>query len=444
MSSYKCFSNPIFYGSRDSETDFSICSRDRSQRLKQLYALLGLSLIIISIVFFDTSLVPPFPNFYTLIPTCGAALIIHYADEGTLVGYVLSTRLLRWIGLISYSAYLWHQPLLAFLRLHSNQTIQNMLSSIVIIVVFPLSVWSYLLVEQPFRNRQRFSRKQIFLFAGLSTMVIFNNGLFLIRTANNRSIAMDKRNDSYLSDLKNYGHWGYVIQNFDPLAAKKKSFLNQTATLNHRVIVIGDSFARDFYNMIIEGKHMKSWDFCAHFVDTRCQIYRGNEDRQKFIEAKYKQKCTNAYDIKDALPLIRQANLIILSSKWRLWNAERLPNTLQLLNLTKEQQLFVLGPKDLGKVEPKLYVNKPRSFRIKQFHYPDPAIVHINQLLEKTLDPSIYVNIQQMICTGFNQSCPLFTPDGKLISYDGVHLTKDGALYIGNIIFKNKPLNQFK
>jgi hypothetical protein len=50
----------------------------------------------------------------------------------------------------------------------------------------------------------------------------------------------------------------------------------------------------------------------------------------------------------------------------------------------------------------------------------------------------------KMICTGPNGTCPLFTPNGKLISYDGTHLTRHGALYIGDIIFNNKPLNKLK
>jgi hypothetical protein len=208
--------------------------------------------------------------------------------------------------------------------------------------------------------------------------------------------------------------------------------------------LIGDSFAQDFYNMIIEGKHLINWEFCVYFVYSRCQIYLGNEDRKQFIEAKHHQTCTNANDIKYALPIIRQANIIFLASNWYLWSSERLPNTLKLLNLTKQQQIFVIGPKHFGKVNPILYVNKSKTFRMKQYQYPKTEVIAVNQLLEKTLDKSIYINMQKMICTGFNETCPLFTPEGKLISHDGAHLMKYGARYVGNILFKNKPLNKLK
>jgi hypothetical protein len=256
---------------------------------------------------------------------------------------------------------------------------------------------------------------------------------------------MDKGNDSYLSDLKKYGNWEYVVRNFDALARKKKRFSNKMSKLNvHRIALIGDSFAQDFYNMIIEGKHLNNSQFCVYYVYSRCQIYLGEEDRRKFIEAKHRQTCTNANDIKYALPIIRQADIIFLSSNWYLWSAQRLINTLNLLNLTKEQQIFVIGPKHFGKVNPMLYVNKTKQFRIKQYQYPKNEVIQINQLLKKTIDKSIFVNLQDIICTGFNQTCPLFTPDGKLISHDGAHLTKYGARYLGDIIFQNQPLNKLK
>jgi hypothetical protein len=142
--------------------------------------------------------------------------------------------------------------------------------------------------------------------------------------------------------------------------------------------------------------------------------------------------------------MIRQANYIILASKWYLWSAQRLPDTLKFLNITKEQQIFVIGPKHFGHVKPMLYVNKTKKFRIKQYQYPVNEVIQVNQLFEKTIDKSIFVNVEKMICTGFNHTCPLFTPQGKLISYDGLHLTKYGAIYVGNIIFNNKPLNRLK
>jgi len=340
-----------------------------------------------SVVFFDNNNIPPFPNVYTLIPTFGATLIILCGEKETLVGYLLSTRLLRWIGLISYSAYLWHQPILAFLRLHSNESSQNINIFIVIISVFLLSIFSYFFVEQPFRNKKCFSRKQIFIFAGLSSLITLMIGLFLIKTGDNRLLLMDKGNDSYLSDLKKYGNWEYVVRGFDALARKKKIFSNKTSKLNVRFIaLIGDSFAQDFYNMIIEGKHLNNSQFCVYYVYSRCQIYLGEEDRRKFIEAKHRQTCTNGNDIKYALPIIRQADIIFLSSNWYFWSAQRLTNTLNLLNLTKQQQIFVIGPKHFGKVNPMLYVNQTKQFRIKQYQYPKNEIIQINQLLKTTND----------------------------------------------------------
>ena len=365
-------------------------------------------------------------------------------DKNTLIGYILSGRLLRWIGLISYSAYLWHQPILAFLRLYPNEISQNSISVIVIIVVSPLSFVGYYLVEQPFRDRKRFSRQQIFTFAGVATLITFIAALFFIRTSNNRSLMVDQENDTYLPDLRKYGHWEYVVRDFDALAAKKKIFSNQTSKYKGRAVLIGDSFAQDFYNMIIEGKHLSDWDFLVYFVYSRCQIYMADEDRLKFIEAKHHQTCRNGNHIKYALPIILQAKIVFLVSNWYIWSAERLPITLQRLNLTKEQQVFVVGPKHLGKVNPILYVNQSKAYRLKQYQHPKIEVVQVNRVLEKIIDKSIYVNMQKLICKGLNETCALFTPEGKLISHDGAHLTKHGARYVGDILFQNKPLNKLK
>ncbi len=391
----------------------------------------------------DDQYIPPFPNVYTLIPTFGTTLILIFGEKHTLVGYLLSRCLFRWIGLISYSAYLFHQPLFSFIRLQSNQTLEMSTIIIIVSVIFPLSLFVYFFVEQPFRNKQNFSQKQIFIYAGLSTMITLIIALFLINNANCRSSLSNNVDDSFLSDLEKHGNRAYVGNAFMALAIKR-NFSNRISTLNRRIALVGDSFAQDFYNMIIEGKHLINYEFCVYFIVFHCQIYLGNEDRGRFLKPGERQSCKNAYDIKYALPIIRQANIVILASRWKEWSAQRLPTTIQFLNLTKNQQLFILGTKNFGSVNPKFYVDKSNKYRIKQYQYPAIEAEKINNLLEKTLNRTIFVNVQKMICTGLNQTCPIFTPKGKLISYDGLHLTKYGAIYIGDIIFNNKPLNKLK
>ncbi len=420
-----------------------IYCREFSSKFNQIFSLLGLTLIIGSIVFFNDDYIPPFPNVYTLIPTCGTILIIIFGQKNTIVGFILNRCLLRWIGLISYSAYLWHQPLLAFIRLQSNQTLQISTIIIIISVIFPLSLLSYFFIEQPFRNKQNFSQKQIFSYAGLATVITLIIALFVINNANCRSSLPNKVDDTYLLDLKIHGNRAYVGRAYMEFA-KKKFFSNRTSTLNRRIALVGDSFAEDFYNMIIEGKHLINYEFCVYFIVYHCQIYLSNEDRGKFLKPGQRQPCTNAHNIKYALPIIHQANIIILASRWQEWSAQNLPTTIKLLNLTNSQQLFILGTKNFGIVNPKLYVDKSNKYRIKQYQYPLIEAATINNLLEKTLNSTIFINVQKMICTGLNQTCPVFTPNGKLISYDGFHLTKYGAIYIGDILFNNKPLNKLK
>lgn len=77
----------------------------------------GLGLIVFSILNYDNS--TPFPSFYALAPVTGACLILLFGNTGTAVAWLLSRQVLVAVGLISYSAYLWHQPVFALARIRS-------------------------------------------------------------------------------------------------------------------------------------------------------------------------------------------------------------------------------------------------------------------------------------------------------------------------------------
>src|SRR5690606_21846651 len=88
--------------------------RRLSQQMSGAIGAAGLALILGSIVLLDET--TPFPGTYALAPTLGAVMIIACVQEGVTVHRILSHKLFVGIGLISYSAYLWHQPLFAFAR----------------------------------------------------------------------------------------------------------------------------------------------------------------------------------------------------------------------------------------------------------------------------------------------------------------------------------------
>ena len=436
--------------------------RASPSKFRQLYSVIGFLLIIISIVFFDNQYTPTFPNIYTLVPTCGTALIILYGQQTTFIGYVLSRSVLQWIGLVSYSAYLWHQPLFVFVRLESEHSVQLFTILVIIAIIFPLSLFSYSFIEQPFRNKKNFSQSTIFSMAGIAALLTLITGLCFIINSNHRISSLNNMStinnmnnvnhmihsidtfdpiDTYLADLQKYGSSTYTAGYYDAHIIKENNCSTGPSPSNRRVALIGDSSSQDFFNMIIEGKYWTNYEVCLYKLVQECQIYLPSENKD---DQSSRQGCGYVFDLKSELPIIRQANIIVLASRWKDWSAERLNTTIKLFNLTINQQVFVLGRKDFGAVNVNAYVDKPFEYRIKQYQYPDPDAVKANEALKKALDKSIYVDVQGMICTGVNQSCPIFTANGKLITFDGTHLTKHGALYVGRLIFNNEPLNRIK
>jgi peptidoglycan/LPS O-acetylase OafA/YrhL len=141
----------------------------------QIGALLGVVLVLYSIVAFDKA--TPFPSFYALIPTIGTALLILCAGERTLVGRLLSRPLLVGIGLVSYSAYLWHQPMFAFARQTSPGEPSRVLLGALAACSLALAFLTWKYVESPFRDRKRFDRRFIFSASALASMFFIAVGL---------------------------------------------------------------------------------------------------------------------------------------------------------------------------------------------------------------------------------------------------------------------------
>lgn len=143
---------------------------------------IGLMLISYSIFFFSKH--TPTPSVWTLIPVCGACLIIFFCTKQTHAGKMLGSKVFVGCGLISYSAYLWHQPLFAFARLRAIETLSNIDLLFLCCLSLTLGFLSYKFIETPFRNTRIISQKKFFILTislgisliVLSIAIIVNNG----------------------------------------------------------------------------------------------------------------------------------------------------------------------------------------------------------------------------------------------------------------------------
>ena len=137
--------------------------------IKNLFSIVGIVLIVFSIFFFNRQTV--FPSFYTLVPTIGTALIILFASKETLVNKILSIKFLVSIGLISYSLYLWHQPLLAFGRIFFDDL--SIIQKLILIFLSVLmSIFSYFFIETIFRDKNKIDFKIFFRTGYISTIFL--------------------------------------------------------------------------------------------------------------------------------------------------------------------------------------------------------------------------------------------------------------------------------
>jgi peptidoglycan/LPS O-acetylase OafA/YrhL len=131
---------------------------------------LGLALILVPVFIYDAS--TPFPGRYATLPVIGTVLVLTFAGTRTWTGRLLTLRPMLWIGGISYSAYLWHQPLFAFARLISANRPARWLFGLLAFVAVGIAHISWRFVERPFRDRRNWSRRAILVWS-VSTSVLF-------------------------------------------------------------------------------------------------------------------------------------------------------------------------------------------------------------------------------------------------------------------------------
>lgn len=141
----------------------------------------GIALIIGSIFFYNPQ--TRFPGYEAIPPVLGAVLVI--GSPGSRANRILAIRPLVGIGLISYSLYLWHWPLLSFAQIVSGSPLHPRTTILLMAVAFAVSTASYFFVEKPFRTRGKAQTSTVLIAYGLVVLLLvgvsgifsFTNGL---------------------------------------------------------------------------------------------------------------------------------------------------------------------------------------------------------------------------------------------------------------------------
>lgn len=127
-------------------------------RHRELLGAAGLAAVAFSIFSYDST--TPFPGIAAALPVCGTAMLI--AARGSFVNRnIVGNKVLVLIGLVSYSWYLWHWPLLSFARLVADRQIDLATSLSLAALSFVIAILSWRYVEQPFRTRRQSDRKTL-------------------------------------------------------------------------------------------------------------------------------------------------------------------------------------------------------------------------------------------------------------------------------------------
>jgi len=221
--------------------------------------------------------------------------------------------------------------------------------------------------------------------------------------------------------------------------ARFKAALNKpfdSADPRPKLLLIGDSQAKDFLNSAQEDGYFNHYQVRMRYIGSQCQIFLGKSQDSGVIE-KLRVPCQNADNLQRMRPQIAKADVVILSGLWRRWALEQLPNTILNLRLKPTQKLVVVGRKSYGRVIMSRYRAMPAAERVKQRKQIGRRFLADNAKIAGQLLPKQFINQYALTCGVGSSQCPIFTPQGEFITFDGGHLTKAGARHVGKQLLQS-------
>lgn len=389
----------------------------------ELLGALGLGLIATSIVFYDSA--TPFPGYAALLPCVGAALVIHSGSAGTTwTGRLLSLPPVRFVGLVSYSFYLWHWPILVFYRYYTMHPPEGLVERGALIgLTFVLSVLSWRFIEQPFRRGSLPVRPTLRL-AG-ATMLGFSLFALALGPANAQFWQYPGRITSIMSyvdyekaDMNRAGQCFMSTSAADWPKFDKQHCLAQDAK-RPNYLIFGDSHAAHLW-------------YGLHQTYAGINFMQATSSGCKPLLGRNADRTCNQmvnYIVRNFLPQARP-DAIILSANWAGSDAADLKKTVEALR-PYTHRIIVFGPiveydQSLPRILARsLYSHDPAI--VERHRTPGRDLIDERFARELADDGIEYVSLYRMLC---QPGCITLVDSITPLQHDYGHLTREGSVLI--------------
>lgn len=415
--------------------------------LSEILSIIGFALILAG--FFIITEDTRFPSSYAIFPTIGSALVIGFANSKNLIGRLLSLKVFVFIGLISYSAYLWHHPIIAFSK-HLSLSEDSLSQKIFLLgIIISLSYLSWNYVENPFRNKKKFSRKFIFIFSIIGSFFFISIGFIGLKNIGfpNRAVNHKLEYLNYNPDNRELkvDSWTFIYKAEEDF--NNRSWFNKLNELPN-VLLIGNSHSKDLYNSFLSSKQFQdNFEMARYGDEIRDLSNSGNGiyNSQNYQEADLIMVVSHYYeeDLKHIEPLVekllsdnKKVILVKQPYKYKMINSRTMTDIAiqrylnkkndiedSLLDNDNKDSLFVIG------VNKASYENQIiETDKLKK--QSDSIIDQIKLNNEKviTLDRNDY------ICDQKENLCFVLDFRFQKFNYDSNHTTLEGAVFFGKRI----------
>lgn len=412
--------------------------KNNNSNINNFFALLGITMIILSIFTYDKSIV--FPGYNALFPTIGAFLIIFSYHEKNIISKLLSIKPMVFIGLISYSLYLWHWPIIVFYKYYKGESLNYFETIVILLLSIIMAYLTSKYIENPFRNKNFISRKKVFLFyILLSTSIIFI-GLFINYSKGMKVRIPENIKDKLILNEKAKTDWDYPYE-----CDNYRKDINRIQDVNmckienskdKKVFIWGDSHAEMYYT-IFKNEKKKDYIFAT---SGGCLPVRGFNR----IESGY--YCDNFNETIFNHIIKSNYETVIISSRWdyigNKLNHTKGKSKVAIKNLYKKLENDIIKIKNSGKkvviVLPlPRYKNSPPIIMQKRLWFKNSEKFEIerdsekivkeikNQLIDISVNTnSKIIDHEKILCK--NDNC-IYELNDVSIYKDSIHLTSQGA-----------------